>query len=194
MCVFLRGPNVFFSIVSCHYLSCLMLENRPRMVIMMMVMVVVELVVIMNVRAGGVRAAEGDGTQHLTRCIRMAEPLFRSPDYIFPITTRDIEVVCKYVWCSNRLISLIPSFLPTTHSFIFILLYSFIFQPFLCLIHPRPSLVHSFFDSDSILFSLIKSIHHALFYHTINLEHSPHSLPHILTHTQSITHWPHPFH
>ncbi|KAK8399324.1 hypothetical protein O3P69_003443 [Scylla paramamosain] len=61
------------------------------------------LMVALAALCGGALSVEGDGTQHLTRCIRMAEPLVKSPDYIFPLTTRDIEAVCKlwenFVYC-----------------------------------------------------------------------------------------------
>ncbi|XP_050724019.1 uncharacterized protein LOC127002253 [Eriocheir sinensis] len=52
---------------------------------------------------GGGGGQSSDGAQHLTRCIKMAEPLVKSPDYIFPLTTKDIEVVCQlwqdFVYC-----------------------------------------------------------------------------------------------
>ncbi|XP_069156152.1 uncharacterized protein [Procambarus clarkii] len=40
-------------------------------------------------------ARDPRGLDQLTRCIKMAEPLVKNPDNIFPLTIRDIERVCK---------------------------------------------------------------------------------------------------
>ena len=31
----------------------------------------------------------------LTKCVRMAEPLIHDPDYIFPLSTKEIKNVCE---------------------------------------------------------------------------------------------------
>lgn len=44
---------------------------------------------------GLVVASDPRGIEELTRCIKMAEPLVKDPENIFPLNNRDIERVCK---------------------------------------------------------------------------------------------------
>ncbi|KAK7027929.1 hypothetical protein SK128_005212 [Halocaridina rubra] len=50
---------------------------------------------VLSVTAGITTAMDQRGMEHLTRCVKMAEPLVQNPEYIFPLTDLDIRGVCR---------------------------------------------------------------------------------------------------